>query len=75
MQLCGLWKQKSKDTGLQFLSGTILGDLQLMIFPNKQKKGKAPDYYAVLVLPSSYEGRRGGDDRSPRGGNDDDVPF
>lgn len=70
MQLCGLWKQTAKKSGQQFLSGTIIGDLQLMIFPNKNKKGKAPDYYAVLVLPS--EQRPAGTQEAP--GNEE-VPF
>lgn len=46
-----LWKRKSKD-GKQFLSGTMLGGLKVMIYPTKSKQSdKSPDYQVLIEYP------------------------
>ncbi len=43
IQLCGLWKNKTKD-GEEYLSGNLNGNTKILIFKNKYKeKDNHPD--------------------------------
>lgn len=49
VRLTGLWKNTSKTSGKNYLSGS-LGAARLVVFPNEHKDSdKAPDFVAYLV--------------------------
>jgi hypothetical protein len=83
IKITSLWKNKTKDGGT-YLSG-YLGDLRLMVFPNKHKKeDKHPDfnvYVAAKDKPAEGGGKKQGDLDNQLGGKrtetaqEDDIPF
>ena len=49
VKLTGLWKQKSKKDGSQYLSGNLTPTATMIVLPNTKKKSdKEPDYIAFV---------------------------
>ena len=50
VKLTGLWKQKSKKDGSQYLSGNLTPTATMIVLPNTHKKtDKEPDYIAFVT--------------------------
>jgi hypothetical protein len=50
VKLTGLWKQKSKKDGSQYLSGNLTPTAKMIVLPNSKKKtDKEPDYIAFVA--------------------------
>ncbi|MFA5865652.1 MAG: hypothetical protein WC975_13315 [Phycisphaerae bacterium] len=61
ISLGGLWEHQDKN-GDTYLSGPLNGYITINIFPNKFKKGKAPDYYVSLTSAKNKPNPIGPDD-------------
>lgn len=62
VRLTGLWKNKSRKTGKDYLGGK-LGAAQILIFKNEKKRGeKDPEYIMYAATPQR---RDAGQDAPP----------
>lgn len=71
VNVCGLWKNKSK-SGKTYLSGTI-GNIKIMVFPVDEKRSeKSPDY-SLCIAPVERDANGGGSRRRDED-DEDDAP-